>query len=251
VIRTLIVDDERHCCEYLSDLVGRYCPDLTIEGTAGSMEEALDCFVKVKPDLIFLDIRMPVHSGFDLLNHPFIKNSKPAIIFTTAYDQYAVKAFRYSAIDYLLKPVNITELIVAVQKAGKHIRHTDYSCVSNMLSDADVNRTLHKICLPTGSGYHLAEIRSIIYLKAEGSYARIFFEETRPVLICKPVSFYEEVLHDEKFMRVHRSYLVNLNHIVSFNSEDDFLQLSDKTRLTVSKRRKSQLVKTIREMFGS
>jgi two-component system, LytTR family, response regulator len=243
----LIVDDEQHCREYLSDLLGRYCPDIEVVGTAANVRQAVEKFQVLRPALIFLDIRMPAESGFDLLDHTVIRHSKPAIIFTTAYDQYAIKAFRYSAVDYLLKPVNIRELVAAVKKVTEHISRTDYSPLSELFRQPDKS-IVRKLCFPTGSGFHLAAISSILYFKAEGSYSWVHFEDNKPIMVSKPVSFYAEILQSERFMRIHRSYLVNLNHIVSFKTDDDFLVLSDRTSLAVSKRKKPLLVKVIKEM---
>jgi two-component system, LytTR family, response regulator len=246
MMRTLIVDDEEHCREYLSRLVTNYCPELSIVGMAKSVSEAQEYFAQYNPELIFLDIQMPLESGFDFLDRPLVQSRKPWIIFTTAYDQYAIKAFRYSAVDYLLKPVNIQELLEAVQKVNNRVNTTDYSFVSEMIEQLAAHRPVRKLCLPVTDGYDLAEIETILYFESEGSYSRVFFTNRKPLLICKPLSFYEETLNPNNFIRAHRSYLVNLNHIRSYNSDEDYLILSDKSRIMVSKRKKTYLLQLIK-----
>jgi two-component system LytT family response regulator len=250
MIRTLIVDDELHCREYLSDLITRYCPELSLTGMAKSVPEALDCFARYDPEVVFLDIQMPGENGFDFLDHSLIRQKAPAIIFTTAYDEYAIKAFRYSAIDYLLKPVNIQELSEAVKKVSNHIGRVDYTFVSDLFEQLRLHRPIRKISLPVSDGYSLAEIGSILYFEAHGSYSKVFFNNQKPMLICKPVAFYEEILNPNHFFRAHRSYLVNLDHVVSYNSDEDYLILSDKSTIHVSKRKRTQLLQLVRGIFS-
>jgi two-component system LytT family response regulator len=189
---------------------------------------------------------MPCDTGFDFLDHPLIQSNKPWIIFTTAYDQYALKAFRYSAVDYLLKPINIKELSEAVAKVSGRMKNTNYSVVAEIVEQLNAHRPVRKLCLPVNDGYDLAEISSILYFESDGSYARVFFTDRKPILVCKPVSYYEETLNPNRFFRTHRSYLVNLDHVVSYNSDEDYLVLSDKSRIGVSKRKKVPLMRLIK-----
>jgi two-component system, LytTR family, response regulator len=246
MMRTLIVDDEAHCREYLSRLITNYCSELSIVGTAKSVSEAHEYFARYNPELVFLDIQMPSESGFDFLDRPLVQNRKPWIIFTTAYDQYAIKAFRYSAVDYLLKPINIQELLEAVQKVNNRVNPTDYSFVSEIIDQLAAHRPVRKLCLPVSDGYDLAEIDTILYFESSGSYSNVFFTNRKPLLICKPVSYYEETLNPNRFIRVHRSYLVNLDHITSYNSDEDILVLSDHSKILVSKRKKAYLLQLIK-----
>jgi two-component system LytT family response regulator len=246
MIRTLIVDDEAHCREYLSGLITNYCPELSIIGMAKSVNEAHDYFARYNPELIFLDIQMPVESGFDFLDRPLVQKMKPWIIFTTAYDQYAIKAFRYSAVDYLLKPINIQELLDAVQKVNFQSRPADYAIVSEMIEQLASHRPVRKLCLPVNDGYELVEISKILYFETSGSYCNVFFTDRKPLLVCKPVSYFEETLNPNQFIRVHRSYLVNMDQVSSFNSDEDMLILTDNSRLVVSKRKKAFLLQQIR-----
>ncbi len=250
MIRTLIVDDELHCREYLSGLITSYCPELSIIGMAKSVSEAKDLFLKYIPELIFLDIQMPVESGFDLLDQPAIQSKKPAIIFTTAYDKYAIKAFRYSAVDYLLKPINIQELLEAVEKVNNKSNPCDYSALSEMLEQLTNHRPVKKLCLPVSAGYTLIEIDSIVYFEASGSYSKVHFTNRKPLLVSKPVSYFEEILNPTQFIRVHRSSLVNLNHILSYNSDEDYLTLSDNSKIMVSKRKRTHLLQLIKGIIS-
>jgi two-component system LytT family response regulator len=246
MIRTMIVDDELHCREYLSGLVTKYCPELEITGTAGSVSEALEHFARNKPELVFLDIQMPGENGFDFLDQGMIRKCRPAIIFTTAYDQYAIKAFRYSAIDYLLKPVNIQQLSDAVKKVSNHLSQTNYSVAAEIFKQLNLQTPASKLCLPVNDGFKLTEISFILYFEAQGSYSNVFFTDQKPLLVCKPVAYFEEILDSNRFFRTHRSYLVNTDHIISFNSDEDYLVLSDKSIIRVSKRKKAQLLQYIR-----
>jgi two-component system LytT family response regulator len=249
MMRTLIIDDELHCREYLASLITGYCPDLNIVGSVKSVLEGLDKFAEYQPELVFLDIQMPGENGFDFLDHPLIHKSNPAIIFTTAYDHYAITAFRYSATDYLLKPVNIKELLEAVKKAQNRFRKTDYALISEIFDRLNTHRPVRKLSLPVSEGYNMVEISSILYFEAQGSYARVYFTDQKPMLVCKPVSFYEEILHSDQFFRVHRSFLVNMDQIISYNSDEDYLVLKDKSTIAVSKRKKSHLLQLIKDLI--
>jgi two-component system, LytTR family, response regulator len=246
MIRALIVDDEPHCREYLSGLIQKFCPDVNIMGMAKSVEDAINQFSKHMPDLVFLDIQMPAESGFDFLDHPMIRGAKPAIIFTTAYDQYAIKAFRYSAADYLLKPINIKELSEAIRKVSNRQYSVNYSFVSELFEQMNTHKPVRKLCLPVSDGYDLAEIESILYFEAQGSYCTVFFTDRKPVLVCKPVSYFEQILNPTVFFRTHRTYMVNLDKVISYNSDEEYLLLEDKSKVIVSKRKKVALLKLLK-----
>lgn len=244
----IIVDDEAKSRFMLQKLCETYCEDLEITGLAASVPEAITMIDLEKPDIVFLDIRMPIKSGFALLEHyneaiPF------DVIFTTAYDQYALKAFKFSAIDYLLKPISLDELIKAVEKV-KRIRGNDKRQERiNHLKEAISKEKIGKIALTTLDGFTFTNIDDIVRCEAEGNYTSVFLSDGSSLLITKTLKHYEEILTNHPFFRVHKSHLINLNYVRRFvKGKQGMVEMIDGGRVEVSQRKKDLLLEKLNDL---
>lgn len=244
MIKAVIIDDEVHCVDTLSMLVADCCPDVEVTDTCLSAKKGLEAIERTKPDLVFLDIEMPVMNGFELLEN--FKQIPFAVVFTTSYDQYAIKAIRFSALDYLLKPIDEKELVNAVKKvaiqkvlpSGEQFR---------MLIDKIQHKknSLTKIAIPTGEGFELIPAEDIIYFEADDHYTHLFLKNRVKITACRTLKEMEEQLDDfASFLRVHHSYIVNLNEVTKYiRGEGGYLVMSDGTTVNVSRSRKDALMK--------
>jgi two-component system LytT family response regulator len=237
----------------LSNLVNKYCPGISIVGTAGSVKEAIKVINEVNPALLFLDIEMPGGSGFELLEQ--IRDKEFSVIFTTAYDQYAVKAFKYSAVDYLLKPINIEELMNAVKKIStlnlQKKAETEAS-LQHLLESHDnsgVSKDNGKIAIPTHEQLIFADLNEIIRCEAEGKHTHCFLTEGRKLHCTRSLKDFEEQLEQFGFCRIHHAHLINMSHIKSYTKGDGgTVTLSNGEEVTVSKRKKEDFLKGLNKI---
>ena len=244
MIKAIIIDDERLSLETLSLLLNEFCPQVQLLEQCRSAKQGLEAIEKFKPDLVFLDIEMPVMNGFDLLEQfseiPF------AIIFTTSHDQYAIKAIRFSALDYLLKPIDPKELISAVKKVEEQ-RHLPLAEQFQMLLKQmhGKNHGFNKIAVPTTEGFELVPADQILYLEANSNYTHIFIKSRHKIVACRNLKEMEEqLLGFNFFVRVHQSYIINLNEVTKyFRGEGGYLVMSDGSSVNVSRSRKDSLLK--------
>ncbi len=241
MIRSLIVDDEQFSRETLRKLLTAYCEDVDVVGMAYNVESAIRACQNHRPELVFLDINMPVASGFDFLDS--FENISFHVIFTTAYNQFAIKAFRYAALDYLLKPINITELQQSVERYKELKTKIDVQTTYQAYQYFQQNRKFDKIALPAKEGYIFITTDSIMRIEADSNYSLVYFNDRKPVLVSKTLQEFEEILDKNMFVRLHRSHLVNLQYIHSFNTKEKYILLSDGTLVPVSARKKSLLLK--------
>lgn len=242
MIRSIIIDDEQHCVQSLLNDLKHYCPSVDVIETCSSAKDAMMAVKKLNPDLIFLDVEMPWMNGFEMLEVLGELNS--SVIFTTAHNEFAAKAFRISAVDYLLKPIDAKDLKAAVQKvekkmdAGNNMQH-----ISNLLRNMRQSNTEQKIALPHREGYEFVDMSSIIYCNAEGAYTTIYIEGRKPMLISRTLGDVEELLSPEMFQRIHHSTLVNLTCIAQFlRTDGGYVVLKTGERLSVSKAKKEMLM---------
>jgi len=229
MIRAIIVDDEEKSRKLLKNLLSDYCSSVEVVTMANSVSSAMRAVQKYRPELIFLDIIMPDENGFRLLE--MIKDIDIEVIFTTAYDQYAIKAIRFSALDYLLKPINIDELQSSVMKVEeklnrKHDEKTFNKRLHVFLENSQMQPHQKKIGLPTQTGINFVIIEDILICRAEGNYSIIYLASNNSKeIITRTLKEFEELLSDYNFFRVHRSYLINLSHIKEYsrtNQSPDF-----------------------------
>jgi two-component system LytT family response regulator len=224
--KVFIVEDELNIQRALVQLLKEEHPNLEIVGTAETKEKAIAQIKELQPDLLFLDIQLPDGTGFDIMNEIDLKKLK--IIFITAYSEYAIKAIKLSAVDYLLKPFLPDELAEAIQKAEKIIE---------LEAASDSNSTSKKVFIKTKMESFYVEQDNIIYLKADGNYTHIFLlEGNKDILIAKTLKYFEDTLSEDSFLRVHQSYLVNTKHIKKLQGHR--LSLLNDHHVEISRRKK-------------
>lgn len=244
----LIIDDEKNGRENLAGLVRQYCPQLKIVAEAATVAEAILKIEEFQPRLIFLDIEMPGGNGFKLLEH--FKTFPFEVIFVTAYDNYAIKAIRFSASDYILKPINLNELIDAVEKVSQRVRQQIENERIRQLYQNSLHPSNPKIGLPTGERIEFVEVKTIIRCQGESNYTHLYFTAKKPLLVAKSLVEFEELLGDHGFIRVHKSHLVNLNHVTSISKNDGgTLNLSNGDSVLISRRRKDFVTESLKNLF--
>jgi two-component system LytT family response regulator len=245
LIRTIIIDDEQHCIDSLAFDLQKHCKDIELIETCTNPKEGLLAIKKQKPELIFLDVQMPWMNGFEMLE--LLDQINFAIIFTTAFDQFAAKAFRISAIDYLLKPIDVNDLKEAVKKTAEKIQHkSGTDNIANLLQNIKKPEVNQRIAVPGREGYEFIEAAKIIYAQAEGSYTHVFLNDKRKLIISKTLSDIEELLPTEHFQRIHHSTLVNLSHVTHlFKTDGGFVVLDNGEKLVVSKSKKESLMERL------
>ncbi|OQP40067.1 DNA-binding response regulator [Niastella yeongjuensis] len=244
MIKAICIDDEVHCLDTLALLLKEYCPQVQVIGQCRSAKKGLEVIESTKPDLVFLDIEMPGMNGFDMLEQfveiPF------AIIFITSYDQYAIKAIRFSALDYLLKPIDPKELIVAVQKVEARKSLPAAAQFDMLLKQINHKRSdFVKIAIPTAEGFELIPADEVIRCQANDNYTFIFIKNRSRVTACRTLKEMEELLEPFSFfIRVHHSWIVNLNEVIRYvRGEGGYLVMSDDSMVNVSRSRKESLLK--------
>jgi len=245
MIKTIIVDDEPFCCETLSMLLQRYCPEIEVLDICSSGKAALKSVHVNRPQLVFLDISMPHMNGFDLLEK--IPSINFEIIFTTSYDQYAIRAIHFSALDYLLKPVDREELRAAVIKVIQRQRPPLPQQLEILMRKLDqpANHLL-KIAFPTMEGLQMIAVESIISCSSDSNYTIIMLKNKQKIIASRTLKEVEEMLEDHSFLRVHHSHVVNLNAVNKYvRGEGGYLVMSDESMVDVSRSRKEMLLKKL------
>jgi two-component system LytT family response regulator len=244
MINSILVDDEEHCLDTLTMLLSEYCPDVLVMECCLSGQQALEAIKKHQPQLVFLDIAMPVMNGFEMLEQfseiPF------SIIFTTSYDAYAIKAIRFSALDYLLKPIDPLELLNAVNKVRIKNRLPDPEQFEMMKKQLQGKENgFSKLAIPTADGYELIRANQLIKCEADDNYTHLFLKNNYRIIACRTLKEMEEQLQAfPYFIRVHHSYLVNLNEVSKYiRGEGGYLIMSDGSTVNVSRSRKDSLLK--------
>ena len=242
MIRSIIIDDEQHCVRALLSDLQKDCPSIEVLDSCYSAKEGIMAIKKLNPDLIFLDVEMPWMNGFEMLE--ILGDVNFSIIFTTAHGEFAAKAFRISAVDYLLKPIDANDLKAAVQKVEKKIEGgNNLEHISNLLRNMRQPSAEQKIALPQREGYEFVDVSSILYCHAEGAYTKVFIAEKKMMLISRTLGDVEELLPIEMFQRIHHSTLVNVTYISQFiRSDGGYVVLKNGEKLSVSKAKKEMLM---------
>lgn len=244
MIKAILIDDEPESLNSLSHDLRTHCPEIEIIGQYDNGKDAIKGIHTLQPDVLFLDIDMPYINGFDLLE--MVPDTSFEVVFTTAHDQYAIQAFRISAIDYLLKPIDKDLLISAVKKVseGKTKRDSprQIKFLIQQLKDLETNN-VKKIALPTIDGVEFIDMKDILYCKSDGAYSHIFLLDGSRLYISKTLRFLEDALSEYHFYRVHNSYIVNLNYVKKYSRSDGgLLTLSNGKEVRVSRTRKNELL---------
>ncbi len=243
MIKALIVDDEEKSRITLKNLIIMYCPTVEVIELCDSVKSALKIIEEQMPDLVFLDVEMPFHNGFTLLEE--IKDPSFKVIFTTAYNHYAIKAIKYSALDYLLKPIDSDELKNAVDKLGLHTNSSIKQSANFevLLSNLKVKGNNAKIAVPTFEGLQMITANDIIKCTADESYTHIAMTNKTKITVSRTLKDYEELLSGLNFFRVHNSCLINLSHVTKYiKGEGGYVIMSDGTSVEVSRRKKNELL---------
>jgi two-component system LytT family response regulator len=241
MIDAVIIDDEQAAQLTLMSFLQMHCANVNVVGTANGVEEGLKLLAQKKTDLLFLDIKMNDGTGFDLLKRlPEINFN---LIFTTAYDEYALKAFKFSAIDYLLKPIDPIELKEAVSKIKVESSNTSKSLDSMM--EMYSNKVFDKLAIPSVDEFSFVHISQIIRCEASSNYTIIYLENGKKIVAPKTLKEFEELLSSEGFFRVHQSHLISLNHIKQFQKNKNKIIMNDASEVEVSRRKKTLFIELI------
>ncbi|MGB0984873.1 MAG: LytR/AlgR family response regulator transcription factor [Saprospiraceae bacterium] len=239
IINAIIIDDEERARRTLRLLIEEFCPNVKILGSYKSVPEGVLAINKLKPQLVFLDIEMPEYNGFELLG--FFRDIDFEIIFVTAYNQYALKAFEVSAVDYLLKPVDSDLLIKAINKASLRLQNGSMQNRLSVLQENTKSEVFKRIALPVSDGLLFVEIEEIVLLEAEGAYTSVFFKGGTQILVSKRLKFFEEVLKNRTaFYRPHRSFIVNINFVKKLNRSESTLILDNKKAIPLPRNKKNE-----------
>ncbi len=248
MLKAVIVDDELDAIESVKLILQENFPYISIAGTAQSVKQACEVIDEVKPDIVFLDIEMPDGNGFDVLEQIPVRNFN--VIFITAYNQYAIKAFKYSAIDYILKPIDIDDFINAIDKIenGNSDNHVVEDKIDVLLENINGTKP-DKIALSTSESIEFVKISDIIKIEAEGSYSTLKFTNQTQLLVSKNIGEFESLLEDHTFYRPHQSHLINLMHVKKINRNGNEIVMDDGSIAFLSRRKKSQFLELMSSMM--
>ena len=250
MITAILIDDDNNLRAGMKSLLTRYAPEIKIIGEADSVKTGAELLLLNKPQVVFLDIHMGDGSGFDLLEEVNKRGKlNSQIVFITAHEQYAIKAFRFSALDFLLKPVDPEELQKVIAKLktvldkNDSVAHIDL-LLENIRKKVD---NFKRIALSTSDGIHLFEVSDIIRCESEDNYTKFYIKNNKPVLISKTLKEYEELLTEHGFERIHQSHLINLAYLKSYIKKDGgYVVMSDNSHLPISQRKKERLLNNLK-----
>lgn len=250
MISAIIIDDEQHCIDRLSKLLKTYCyQTVGVMGYFQTIEEGIRGVKSLQPELVFLDIQIHDKTSFDLLNQ--LNEITFEVIFTTAFEKYAIQAFKFSALDYLLKPIDADDLKQAVEKLNKKISKEETSKKLETLlhNMKDLQGLSKKIAIPTINGLMFIQINDIIRCESSVNYTTIFLKDKQKITVAKTLKEFEELLTDHHFFRVHNSHLINLGYIKSYQKgKGGSVLLTDNSEIEVSTRRKEAFLKRLSEL---
>jgi len=241
--KALIVEDEVLSRDFLKNLLAEFCPHITVTGTAGNVEEAVAFINTHLPDIVFMDIEMQSGTGFDVLLKVAQRNFR--VIFTTAYDHYAIKAIRFSAVDYLLKPINLEELQQAVATAIESLRQKDADNKLELLMK-NLQRPEGEdfsISLSTSEGIEFIQLSNITRLEANGPYTTFFIKDNRKIMVSRHLKEYEMLLTGHGFFRIHNSHIINLKEVKKMIKADGgYVIMSDESMIAISPKKKEEFM---------
>ena len=242
MLTAILVDDEEKARNMLQMLLQDNCPQVNVLAQCANVPDAVKAIQAHKPDVVFLDVDMPGYTGFELLD--FISTVDFEIIFTTAFSEFALQAFRVSALDYLMKPINIKELVRAVQKAEQKQRPATYNKQLQLILDSYISKKTETIAISTIDSVEFINVKDIVYLQAESAYTRIILNNAKDIIASKNIKEFEDVLSaNNNFIRIHRSYMVNLYYVARYNkTEGGTVEMKSGQQLPVSKKAKDELI---------
>ena len=245
MIKALIVDDEPKARNVLTYYIENYIEEIGKICEAESVQQALTLIPTFKPDIVFLDVEMPKKNGFDLLRA--LDSTDFEVVFTTAYNQYAIQAIRFSALDYLLKPIDLDELKSAVNRYLKKQDQTQNSALFGNLIENVANGRANgfRMAVPHNRGVSFFTLEQIVRLEGEGNYTNIFITKQKPILASKTLKHYDEMLTDFSFVRTHKSHLVNVRYVVKLTADHDLVEMTDGSLVEISRRKKEEVLQQL------
>jgi two-component system, LytTR family, response regulator len=247
MLKAIIIDDEEGARFTLSTLLEEYCPSVSIIAQCSNVPEGVLAINKHTPDIVFLDIEMPEYNGFELLE--FFKIVDFEIIFVTAYSQYAIRAFEVSAVDYLLKPVEIEQLQAAVEKASQKRTQANIMQRLDLMKSTYNGDEIKKIALPMSDGLMFVDVAEIILFEADRAYTHVFLKNGSKITVSKPMRTFEDILENRNFIyRPHRSHLININYIKKYVRGDGMIFMDNGVALPVSRERKQEFEALLKEL---
>ena len=248
MIRCVIVEDEEIARRVLKSLLAQYCQDVMVCAEADDVASGKNMIEMFRPDLVFLDIEMPGGSGFKLLS--MVENIDFEVVFITAYEQFAIKAIRHDALDYILKPIDPKELVAAVEKVKEaKYKKTLKKQYDNILKNLDPEQlVVKKISISTTDKIHLIDVDDIIRCESDNYYTKIFFKDGNSLLVSKTLKEIDQKLEEYDFVRTHKSHLVNIRYIKNFIKDEMMVVMADDTKVPVSKRKKERILEVINNL---
>ncbi|GGB71764.1 DNA-binding response regulator [Flavobacterium suaedae] len=253
MITALLIDDDSNLRNGMKGLLSMYAPDISILGEADSVKSGIEAIEEHQPDVVFLDIQLGDGTGFDILEQIMLKKGSinTHVVFITAHEEYAVKAFRFSALDYLLKPVDPEDLHAVIEKIKKVLANNETFAHIDLLLE-NISKKVDKfkrIALSTAEGIHLFEVSDIIRLESQDNYTKFYIQNNKPVLISKTLKEYEDLLSEQGFERIHQSHLINLAYLRSYIKKDGgYAVMADGSHLPISQRKKERLQELLRSL---
>ncbi len=249
MLKTIIIDDEQHCVDRITKLLSKYNNDLDIIKICTNVDDAKAAIESIKPDVIFLDVHLHEQTGFDLLKQ--LSNINFEIIFTTAYDTYAVDAFKFSALDYLLKPIDEEDFQLTIEKLKKKASLKDVSKkVEVLFHNLEDKTQLKKIAVPTLEGLTFINVTDIIRCQSDINYTHIFLEGNKKITVAKTLKYFDDLLDQYNFFRTHQSHLINLSFIDKYvKGKGGYVLMSDGTHIEVAVRRKDAFMNKLSNSY--
>jgi two-component system LytT family response regulator len=250
-LKTVIIDDEQDAVDFINSIIGEYCSSLEVVGKANNVVQGIAVVNEKKPDLVFLDVEMPNGTGFDLLAQFPEKDFE--VIFITAFNHYAIKAIKFSAVDYILKPININEFIEAVNRVIK--KRSERSSPGNenlrILMENLRSSFPSRLAIPTSDGMEYLNPKDIIRIEADRSYSWFFLSSNRKILVSKRLKEFQELLNDRYFFRPHNSHLINLKFVKKYiRKEGGYIEMTDSSIIPVSRNRKDMFLAVMAKFKG-
>jgi len=243
-IKTILLDDESDAIKLLQLQIDKNCPNVEIIGTFTNPKLAIQSIKKTSPDLLLIDVEMPNLNGFDVLEK--LMPIDFSIIFVTAFNQYAIRAFKYNAIDYLVKPIDISELQNAIEKASQRTRISEMEL--KLLKQHRLEKTIDKIAVSTQNGIHFIDLKDIIMAESKNNYSVLTLSNKSSFTISKTLKELQEILEESHFLRIHRQYIINLNELLHFNKTDCLLTLKNNINVPVARNKKDTLIEMYRNI---
>lgn len=247
MIKAVIVEDEERSTIVLQNLLETYCPEVEIIGTADSVSSSIKSIRLLKPDILFLDVQINGGTGFDVLEK--ISDLKLSVVFTTAYDHYALKAFKFSAIDYLLKPIDIDELKAAVKKVSTSYKQEEEQYkIQNLLSNLKNPSEDPVLLVSSTEAIEFIRICDISRCEAQGAYTQLFLKDSKPIIVSKVIKEFEFLLQGYGFYRVHQSHLINLKEVRKYVKSENYLLMRDGSQIQLARSRKEEFFNVLHKV---